>query len=196
MNFLAHIYLSAENDQIKIGNFIADSVKGNSFEHFPDLIQQGIAIHRKIDSYTDQHAQVKISKRRLHERYKHYDGVIIDILYDYFLASNWSDYSDTSLFEYSANFYKLLEDNYSILPSKVQHMLPHMIKGNWLYNYRTFEGIENVLIGMNKRTKSKSQMHLAIHDLHEHYSILKEDFTLFFKDLISYTNKELNRIAL
>lgn len=196
MNFLAHIYLSAENDQIKIGNFIADSVKGNSFEHFPDLIQQGIAIHRKIDSYTDQHAQVKISKRRLHERYKHYDGVIIDILYDHFLASNWSDYSDTSLFEYSANFYKLLEDNYSILPPKVQHMLPHMIKGNWLYNYRTFEGIENVLIGMNKRTKSKSQMHLAIHDLHEHYSILKEDFTLFFKDLISYSNKELNRITL
>jgi len=196
MNFLAHIYLSAENDQIKIGNFIADSVKGNSFEHFPDLIQQGIAIHRKIDSYTDHHPQVKISKRRLHERYNHYDGVIIDILYDHFLASNWSDYSNISLFEYSANFYKLLEDNYSILPEKIQHMLPYMIKGNWLYNYRTFDGIENVLIGMNKRTKSKSQMHLAIHDLHEHYSIFKEDFTLFFKDLISYSNKELNRIAL
>ena len=30
MNFLAHIYLSGENENIKIGNFIADAVKGKS----------------------------------------------------------------------------------------------------------------------------------------------------------------------
>ena len=194
MNFLAHIYLSAENDQIKIGNFIADSIKGNSFDHFPSLIQQGILIHRKIDSFTDSHPIVKISKRRLHPRYRHYDGVIIDILYDHFLAKYWSNYSDIPLEQYASSFYKLLENNMDILPERVQHMYPFMKEGNWLYNYRTFDGIEKVLNGVDKRTQNKSQMNLAIQDLQIHYTELKEDFTSFFEDLIAYSTTELNQI--
>ncbi|MEG1239067.1 MAG: DUF479 domain-containing protein, partial [Flavobacterium sp.] len=31
MNFLAHIYLSGENDLIKIGNFMADGIRGKQF---------------------------------------------------------------------------------------------------------------------------------------------------------------------
>ena len=31
MNFLAHIYLSGENEEVLLGNFIADSVKGADF---------------------------------------------------------------------------------------------------------------------------------------------------------------------
>jgi len=33
MNFLAHTYLSGKNNEIMIGNFIADHVKGNGIEN-------------------------------------------------------------------------------------------------------------------------------------------------------------------
>jgi len=194
MNFLAHIYLSAEIDQIKIGNFIADSVKGKDYAHFPELVQVGIKLHRSIDSYTDQHPIVKISKRRLHPRYKHYDGVIIDILYDHFLAANWDDYLAIPLADYVQQFYQILERHYTMLPQKIQHMMPYMISDNWLYNYRSFEGIENVLIGMNKRTKLQSKMDLAIEDLHVNYEDLKQDFTTFFNDLIIHTGNALTQL--
>ncbi len=191
MNFLAHIYLSGNNNAIKIGNFIADSIKGKKYQGYPLDIQQGIVLHRQIDSFTDVHPIVKVSKNRLHKRYRHYDGVIIDILYDHYLAKNWALYSDIPLSTYVQNFYTLLKDNYNILPKKIQLMLPIMIKGNWLYSYKTTKGIEKVLQGMNKRTKNISQMHLAIEDLTLHYSDLENDFKVFFEKLRTFCDEKL-----
>ncbi len=194
VNFLAHIYLSDENEQIKIGNFIADSIKGNNYTHLPDEIQKGIKLHREIDQFTDAHKIVRKSKRRLHERYHHYDGVIIDILYDHYLAKNWPSYSSIPLKEYTQNFYAILQQNFDLLPDKVKKMMPYMIQDDWLYNYGNLNGIEKVLQGMNRRTKHKSQMHMAIEDLKLHYEIFKEDFEIFFQDLISFTNAKLKEL--
>jgi len=191
MNFLAHIYLSGNNDNLKIGNFIADAIKGKKYKEYPVEIQQGILLHRQIDSFTDAHPRVKISKKRLHTRYKHYDGIIIDILYDHYLAKNWSDYSETPLKEYVNKFYSLLASNHELLPEKIKHFLPFMIEDNWIYNYRTIEGIGKTLQGMNRRTKNKSQMHLAVEDLTLHYTEFENDFTIFFKKLCTFSNEKI-----
>lgn len=191
MNFLAHIYLSGDNDQLKIGNFIADGLIGNKFKHYPLGIQKGILMHRQIDSYTDTHPVVRISKKRLHPRYRHYAGVIIDILYDHFLAKRWSVYSNIELNTYAQDFYKLLNVNYDILPEKIKYLLPYMIKHNWLYNYRTIEGIESVLIGVNKRTKNVSKMNLAVEDLKMHYTEFENDFITFFEDLCNFSTEQI-----
>lgn len=183
MNFLAHIYLSGDNNHIKIGNFIADFIRGNKFNHLPIEIQKGILLHRQIDTFTDAHKIVRKNKRLLHERYGHYDGVIIDVFYDHFLAKNWNDYSPIPLEEVEQNFLDLMQDNFDLLPEKVQHILPYMKVQKWLSAYATLNGIEKALIGINKRTKNKSKMNLAIEDLQIHYQELEVDFTVFFKDL-------------
>lgn len=190
MNFLAHIYLSNNIDEIIIGNFIADFIKGNKYKHLPIRIQDGILLHRKIDSFTDTHSIVRKSKRRLHSRYGHYDGIIIDILYDHFLAKNWHNYSEIPLKKVESEFIKLLKKEVELLPEKVKEILPYLEKQKWLSNYASFDGIERTLIGVNKRTKNVSKMHLAIEDLHNNYSALENDFTLFFRDLIKFV--ELN----
>jgi len=96
MNFLAHIYLTDKLPLETIGNFMADGIKGKKYLKYGDEIQKGILIHRWIDSYTDSHSIVKQSTKRLHAKYGHYSGVIVDILYDHFLAKNWSHYHDTN----------------------------------------------------------------------------------------------------
>ena len=40
MNFLAHIYLSGDNEQIKIGNFIADGIRGKKYKVYSKNIQK------------------------------------------------------------------------------------------------------------------------------------------------------------
>ena len=50
MNFLAHLYLSKSDTNIMIGNFIADHIQGNKYENFSKEIQQGIFLHREIDT--------------------------------------------------------------------------------------------------------------------------------------------------
>lgn len=194
MNFLAHLYLSKENKDIMIGNFIADHIRGNKFTHYPENIQKGILLHREIDTFTDTHKIVRKSKRRLHERYKHYDGIIIDIFYDHFLAINWNSYSQIPLDTYVTSVYKLLQRNYEMLPEKTQEILPYMIKYNWLYNYQFAKGIQEVLTGMNNRTKGKSKMNLATEDLLLHYDSLQNDFFLFFNDLEEFSDKKTKQL--
>ena len=187
MNFLAHIYLSFDDDEITIGNFIADSIRGNKIDHLPIRIQKGVLLHREIDSYTDAHAIPKISSKRLHSNYGHYSRVIVDIFYDHFLAKNWKAYSNTPLDVFVENFYDLLEDNYPILPNGVRRMMPYMISDNWIYNYSKMEGIGRVLSGMNRRTENRSKMNFAIRDLEKHYTDFEREFTSFFEELVDFS---------
>jgi acyl carrier protein phosphodiesterase len=191
MNFLAHIYLSADDEDITIGNFIADGIKGKKYMKFPAKIQKGILLHRSIDSYTDHHPTVRLSTARLHKNYGHYSGVIVDILYDHYLAKNWENYHATPLDQYIENFYELLRSNYEILPSRIKKMMPYMISDNWLLSYATVPGISKILSQMNVRTGGISKMNFAVLELEEYYSEFEEEFTSFFADLITHTENKL-----
>lgn len=190
MNFLAHIYLSFGDDEITIGNFIADSIRGNKYKHLPDRIQKGILLHREIDTYTDSHPITKISSKRLHKNYSHYSMVIVDIFYDHFLAKNWQQYSNMPLELFVENFYDLLEANITILPDNTKRMIPYMISDNWLLNYAKMDGISRVLSGMNRRTNNRSKMNYAIHDLEKNYEAFELEFTDFFNDLINFSRQK------
>jgi acyl carrier protein phosphodiesterase len=195
MNYLAHIYLSGNNDLVTIGNFIADGIKGKQYKKYSKDLQIGILLHREIDTFTDAHPIVRQSTKRLHKNYSHYSGVIVDILYDHFLAKNWSNYSNVPLEDYIENFYDLLEDHFEILPLRIQRMIPYMIADNWLLSYATIEGIARVLEGMNRRTKNRAKMNLAIHELQEFYTEFEEEFTQFFKELIDFSEQKLTELT-
>ena len=113
------------------------------------------------------------------------------MFFDHFLAKNWREYSNIPLIVYSESFYKLLHKNYPILPPKTQEMLPYIEKYNWLYNYQFIKGMQSVLEGMNRRTKLKSQMNLAINDLEDKYEEFEQDFRLFFDDLTKYVESSI-----
>ena len=194
MNFLAHIYLSGDDTEIKIGNFIADSVKGKQFIHYPKGIQKGIILHRAIDTFTDTHPTVRKSVRRLFPVYSHYSTVIIDILYDHFLAANWSDYSTTPLDVYVADFYTLLKENIDILPLPIRQFLPIMINQNWLLKYSTVQGIGEILTQMNHRTGNKSRMNLAVKELEIYYSQFGEEFKSFFEDMENFAFEKIPKL--
>ncbi|KVV15255.1 ACP phosphodiesterase [Flavobacterium sp. TMP13] len=191
MNFLAHIYLSGDNDLIKIGNFMADGIRGKQFETYPTLIQKGILLHREIDTYTDAHPVFRQSTKKLHENYHHYSGVIVDIFYDHFLAKNWSIYSDEKLEDYVQRFYTSLHDNYELLSERTQKLMPIMIRENWLGIYKSIEGMQHILTQMDRRTKNLSKMQFATTELISNYDIFEADFTLFFEDLRNHCAKKL-----
>ena len=191
MNFLAHILLSEQLDEICIGNFIADHIKGNNYKMFSPLVQRGIKLHREIDFYTDAHPIHKRSRRRLDPKYGHYKGVIIDIFYDHFLAKNWSEYHRQNLEDFTLEFYDLMLDNSETLPEQVNHMLTYMIPQNWLYNYQNFDGLQQVMNGMNRRTKGLSKMDQSLEDLKENYNDFESDFSEFFEDLLTFSKSKL-----
>ena len=185
MNFLAHIYLSGDNPKIMVGNFIGDFVKGrNLLDQFEPEIAKGIELHRAIDEFTDHHPVVLESKKRLRPKYRHYAAVIVDVFYDHFLSRYWNNYHPELLLHFSSQTYLTIRSHWDILPEGVKHMLPYMMKDNWLLNYGELEGIERALSGMSRRTRHESRMEESIVDLREYYESFRREFESFFPDLI------------
>jgi len=188
MNFLAHLLISKDNEQIMVGNFIGDFVKGSQIKNYNQDIQKGIRLHRAIDSFTDSHPVVLESKKRLRSKFRHYSPVIVDVFYDHFIARDWKKFSSEPLIEFTLRFYKLMEQYQEVVPKGVSHMLYHMSTGNWLYNYQFLEGINKALTGMSRRTKFTSKMELATSSLEEHYSQFENEFHTFFPELLTFSH--------
>ncbi len=190
MNFLAHVYLSGDDTQLMIGNFIADFVKGRNLgDRYSAEIVQGIELHRAIDKFTDQHEVVQSSKDRLRPKYRHYSGVIVDMYYDHFLAKNWEAFHKMPLADFALRFYSVITAHESILPEDVQRMMPYMIRGNWFLNYAYKEGIHRALSGMSRRTPFDSKMDEAVTDLSKHYELFENEFNEFFPILSDFSKK-------
>lgn len=170
---------------------MADGIRGKQFQHFPEDVQKGILLHRFIDTYTDSHDTFRQSTKRLHEKYHHYSGVIVDIMYDHFLAKNWEKYSDEKLDHFINRFYKSLHENYPILTEKTQNLMPTMIRENWLWSYQTIDGIQHILTQMDRRSKNQSKMQFASQELKEFYPEFEHEFDLFFKDVQAQSKQKL-----
>lgn len=196
MNYLAHFYLSNNDENLIIGNYIADDVKGKAYLKYPSEIQKGILLHRKIDDFTDNHRTVENSKRLIRHNQNKYTPVVMDVFYDYFLANNWNTYSKKELLIFTKHIYKVLFKNIKHLPTKSQMRLPFMAKNNWLFNYKNISGIEKSLTGMSKRTNYVNNMNNAHLILEEKEHELNVDFNRFFPELIDCVNSELKASTL
>jgi acyl carrier protein phosphodiesterase len=175
MNYLAHLYLAGEEEELIVGNFIADSIKGSHYKNYPERIAQGILMHREIDFFSDKHPSYLKSAHRVSEKHGKFSGVIIDMFYDYMLASNWVKYSDISLEEFTRKVYSILHKHSATMPEKSRIILQYMSKHNWLLSYQYTGGIRRALHGLSQRMK-------YYHPMDEAVSILEKDKDLFTKD--------------
>ena len=173
---------------------MADGIRGKQFESYPDNVKKGILLHRAIDTYTDAHPVFRQSTKRLHERYHHYAGVIVDILYDHFLAKNWERYSNEDLATFIDDFYLSLENNKPILSQRTIDIMPYMMKQNWLLSYKTVAGIASILTQMDSRTKNQSKMRFAVEELTEFYDEFEAEFTSFFEDVQVHCKEKLETL--
>jgi acyl carrier protein phosphodiesterase len=186
MNYLAHLFLAGEDENLILGTFIADHVKGSSVDSYNYRVKRGIVMHRQIDAYTDNHPSVKESIQRLRPSYHKYSGVIVDMFYDHYLAHNFNDYSPVPLNQYTKNRYEILFHNYGILPSRSQRLLTHMAENDWLSGYSTIEGIHEALYGLSNRTKFHSGMNEAVNDLKAGYGSFEKEFRDFFPQVMHF----------
>ncbi|MGX1023228.1 acyl carrier protein phosphodiesterase [Psychroflexus sp. MBR-150] len=194
MNYLAHIYLSGKNEDIRIGNFIADFIYGSRYQNYSTNIQKGILLHRAIDTYTDAHPIFRQSKKRLFSEFRHYSSVIVDMFYDHFLAKNFDNYSSEDLTHFATSFYNSLDKRRKELPKKVNQILPVMKQYNWLVSYKNTDDLRDILNQMNHKTKFKTQLDDSVDLLIEHYDSFENEFTQFFREIQNEQPKMLKSL--
>jgi len=190
VNFLAHLYLSGCNPEVRLGGFIGDYVKGSKFTHFTPDIQKGIKLHRAIDSVTDSHPSTRACSAIFKPVYKRYSGVVSDVVFDHVLAKEWSRYSESNLNEFTQIFYTQMFQRYQLLPPTVQQFLPNMIRTNRLSSYQTSEGVREALNIMSLRTSLPNNTEYAIVQLKTHYNLFFDYFLPLFNDLMQLATRE------
>ncbi len=196
MNFLAHAHLSFNHQQVLIGNMISDFVKGKTQFSYPKTIQYGIKLHRAIDAFTDAHEATKNGKEFFRQDYRLYSGAVLDIVYDYFLANDETVFNDLSLLQFTNSVYDTLEENAFQLPAGFFIMLPYMKKENWLYHYKTNQGIEKSLRGLVRLSAYLSD-HQKAYDLFiKHNKELNDCYNMFFKDVKTYAKHQFDNYFL
>jgi acyl carrier protein phosphodiesterase len=190
VNYLAHAYLSFGSDPVLLGNLISDFVKGKAVESYPEAIQRGIRLHRRIDHFTDTHPEVKRAAQYLAPAAGRYSGVFLDIVYDHFLATDEKRFTPQTLKSFSGQVYETIRDNEALLPDVFLYMFRFMEQQDWLYHYSTREGIRRSLSGMARRAQYLRDDAPVFEGFEAHYEELRRSYSVFFPELEAYAREQ------
>ncbi|GAC1420993.1 MAG: acyl carrier protein phosphodiesterase [Flavisolibacter sp.] len=194
MNFLAHAHLSFNDPKLIVGNMISDFVKGASKYSYTKEIQRGILLHREIDQFTDRHPATYKAKEIFRGDYRLYSGPITDIIYDHYLATDPSIFSDNSLKEFTRLIYQYLEIDLAILPSAFVPIFQYMKTEDWLFHYKEKKGIQNSLKGLVRRAKYVYESDTAYRLFEDHYIFLGECYREFYPDVKEFAKEKIKII--
>lgn len=182
MNYLAHLHLGGQRPGQLLGSLYGDFVKGRLQGHFDPEVEAAIALHRRIDVFTDRHPLVDIALGRFTETRRRYAGIVLDVFFDHCLARDWMLYADRPLEQFTADVYQVLSRERQ-LPERLAKIAPHMVANDWLGSYREFEVLEQVLRGISRRLTRPEELAGAMRELRRLYEPLSEDFSLFYPQL-------------
>lgn len=190
MNFLGHLYLAGTDPNIRLGNFIADHIKGIPLSHFSPRIREGIMMHRAIDYFTDSHPAMAECRRLLRPGYAKYAGVALDVVLDFYLADNWHLFSNTPLRPFLAKFYLQLLVRWRWLPPFWKRMLPGFIQDNRIYRYRKIDGICESLDIMSRTTSLPDASLFARGVMEEHYNFFLNKLLIFIPAIAAEMDRQ------
>jgi acyl carrier protein phosphodiesterase len=195
MNYLAHAVLSYNQPFILVGNMISDFIKGRQKLGYTVDVQKGINLHREIDTYTDAHPATATAKEIFRPWYRLYSAPITDIVYDHFVALDEENFPGDALLPFTQKVYRTLEEHTVHLPPHFLPVLTYMKAENWLYQYRTTEGIQKSLRGLVRRAAYIHDSTQAFTLFLAHYDELKACYDAFFPGVKQMAKQRLEELS-
>lgn len=194
MNYLAHLYLAGSDPDARLGNLMGDFVKGPVPAELPITLQQGIVLHRRIDSFTDAHPLFRRSRRRLPDDFRRYGGILIDLFYDHLLTRYWHRFHDQPLDDFIDEVHRLLTYRLPDLPPRMQRSMRYLLANDLLRSYRHSDGVARALAGLERRLTRPVNLSAAVTELATHYDGFSADFQRFFPELIAHVDSQKQQL--
>ena len=196
MNYLAHAYLSFSDAEVLAGNMVSDFVKGQQKNSFSGKRLAGILLHRAIDAYTDTHPATREAMEFFRAEYRLYSGAVMDVIYDHLLASDEQEFTGDGLFAFSQEVYEQLEAQTAHLPARFIPVFGYMRTQNWLYHYRTEDGLFRSLGGLVRRAAYLSDPAPALHIFRQNRNALRDCYAKFFPDVKQFAKQKFGELVL
>lgn len=194
MNFLFHLYLSGDDAELLVGNFMGDFVKGPLDHTYRPRIRQGLLLHRKIDVFAQRDAAFQASRLRLPAEYGLYRGVMVDLFYDHFLAAAWDSISATPFADYLVRSRRIVDEHRAMMPPHLKEIVP-LIFDDFLPSYQSVAGTERALQRMSHRLHRQNPLAAGGRELVRYYHELQGDFARFLPAVEDFSAEFRERAA-
>jgi len=165
-----------------IANLYGDSVKGTKYQHYSKRIQQGIELHRKIDSYIDHHPDVKKLRLHLYTDLPKIAGVSVDLIFDHLLAKKWDEFHPKNLDVFLEEFYNHRSPLESEMSSGFISLLERIREKKWMNYYPTLYGLEKSALGVSRRISFKNKLQDTPSVYLKHQKAIEETFYSYMED--------------
>lgn len=182
MNFLGHLYFSNNDLTIMNANLFGDFVKGSDLSKFPEIVKQGIILHRKIDDFIDNHSAVIDLRHKINPELPKVSSIAIDLFFDYFLAKKWDNFHEVSLSNFILEFSNFEDHNDSFYSKEFKFVRSKMIQQNWLLNYRKLAGLDFACRGLSRRISFENHLKFGVNVLLNNYEEVENAFEIFMHD--------------
>ena len=177
MNYLAHLHLATLADSSLLGNMMADYVRGNPYQQWPDAIADGIALHRRIDALTDSLPEVRNARQLFRSDTRRVAPITLDVIWDHFLSSHWDKLvPEISLTPFLSTVRSVIEPQLESTPERFQNLNHHLWAGRWMERYADACFLQDVLRGMASRRPKLAALADSYHDFINNYQQLEEIF--------------------
>lgn len=193
MNFLAHCALADEasslwqvdpnqHQGLLAGAVIADFTKGRINPLWPDALQAGIRLHRRIDAVSNQHPGIRTSCERFPKSLRRFAPIFIDILADHYLSLSWQDYTEEHLGAFTPRCYQAIAEYQEYLPQQGRNFIGYMCETNLLARYDDWATIERALLFSLKRLGKEELSDDTLLTARQIAAAAAEDFHSYYND--------------
>jgi len=190
MNWLAHLRLAPDAPLLRIGNLAGDFVRGVDTSRLDPEVQRGIAQHRAIDRFVDDHPVHRRSRARFGVPWRRFAGVALDVFYDHYLARDWHLHGDGQpLDAFVDQVHAELERYREQLPPELRSLHERMATHGWLRMYGSVDGIERVLRAMARRGRRSQPLATVTDELRRHYGAFEADFAELWPELSEFAQR-------
>lgn len=173
-----------------MANLFGDFVKGSDYSDLPEIVQEGVLLHRRIDDFIDHHEAVKTLRLQLYKELPKVAGIAIDLYMDHCLARNWENYHNQHLSDYLNSFFE-----YALTPTHQHFNQPdfkypiHFIdlltlihKQEWIQNYKYLKGLNFACSGLSKRISFPNNLHEGTAVYENNKEAIDSTFSIFMSD--------------
>jgi acyl carrier protein phosphodiesterase len=186
MNFLAHFHLAWPDEYLVLGGLEGDFHKGALPGRLPQVLQDGVALHRAIDAYTDAHGKVAELRCSFPPELRRYAGILIDLCFDHFLTRHWETFSDIPLAPFKSGVYSMLSVHGHLLSAQAAHMAGRIKEYDILGRYHNWESVPNSAARVGQRFSRGNPLTDTASQLEPLLPVIEMAFLDFYPQLVQF----------
>lgn len=182
MNYLGHIALAAPHPSLMAGGMLGDEVKGALPAGLPTELAAGVELHRRIDSFSDQHSELSALRKELPPEWYRFAGILLDLYTDHLLARNAPQMLGEPVEAFCQRNLDLISRWLHHFDASARRRFQLVSEQNWLSRYSQINFTSDCLTRIGQRIRFPNPLHQSSRIMLQHGEVLEATSCRIYAD--------------